>query len=358
MSETIKECIMTLESIEGYISHEISKGATANTRRRCLCALRALFDYVAEDSVLSKDILMSWRRDMENKGYSSATILNYVKIINRYLDFSGFSHLRFNRGRAKDIAGMTFGYLKAILPTDKRDRGDIVWICECKCGKIVELPATRLLTGNTLSCGCIHKEQFYRINRYIDNTSLRQALDDSVESTRSMSGYVGVTRKRDKWQAYITYKGRHYSLGAYSDVQDAVKARMRAKELVIADAEGLIDFYEELHKADTAIPHKSTLTPRAFATYPVRKNEQLSSAAKRQDNRSGCTGVSKKRNLWEAKIAYNGVRYVLGTFEELNEAVAARKRAEKDLNNNPALFEEEYQRKYNHYIYQAKKEID
>jgi hypothetical protein len=49
---------------------------------------------------------------------------------------------------------------------------------------------------------------------------------------------------------------------------------------------------------------------------------------------------------------------VLGTFEELNEAVAARKRVEKDLNNNPALFEEEYQRKYNHYIYQAKKEID
>jgi len=358
MSETINESIMTLESIEGYISYEISKGANANMQRRCLCALRALFDYVSEDHVLSKESLMDWRRDMENKGYSSVTILNYVKIINRYLDFSGLSHLRFNRGRAKDIAGMTFGYLKAISPTDKRNRGDIIWICECKCGRTVELPATRLITGNTLSCGCIHKKQFDSINRYIDNTSLRQALDDSIESARSMSGYVGVTRKRDKWQAYITYKGKHYSLGVYSDVQDAVKARMRAKELVIADAEDLIDFYEEIHKADTAIPHKSTLTQRNFATYPVRKNEQLFSAAKRQDNRSGYTGVAKKRNLWEAKIAYNGVRYVLGTFEKLNDAIAARKSAEKDLRDNPTLFEEEYQKKYNHYVYQTKKQVD
>lgn len=32
MSETINESIMTLESIEGYISYEISKGANANIR--------------------------------------------------------------------------------------------------------------------------------------------------------------------------------------------------------------------------------------------------------------------------------------------------------------------------------------
>lgn len=145
---------------------------------------------------------------MEEQGYASITILNYVKYINKYLDYVGASDIRFNRGKGKDISGMTFGYLIALEPTDKRDRKDIVWRCQCKCGNIVELPATRLLVGNTLSCGCLLKEHFRRANMYIDNTSLRQALQEKVESVHSVSGYTGVNPKRDKWQAYEILKSR------------------------------------------------------------------------------------------------------------------------------------------------------
>lgn len=62
----------------------------------------------------------------------------------------------------------------------------------------------------------------------------------------------------DKWQARITYKGVQYSLGCYFNIDDAVKARARAKELVMADAQGLLDFYNELSKSFPQISSRRT----------------------------------------------------------------------------------------------------
>lgn len=174
------------------------------------------------------------------------TICNYVKYINRYLDFVGCSEIRFNRGKAKDIAGMTFGNLTAIEPTGAKNRGDIVWKCSCSCGNTIDLPATRLLSGNTSSCGCLQKSHLKKVNKTFANTNLAQVLRDDPISTVAVSGYVGVAPKRDKWQAYIRYKGVNYFLGCYDDMEDAIKARARAKELVIEDATKLLEIYEEL----------------------------------------------------------------------------------------------------------------
>lgn len=242
--------IMTPERMASFIAHEKNNGASENMIRRLTCAVNAVYDHLPEDKLLTKERLLRWRKSMEESGYASITVQNYVKYINRYLDHAGCSEIRFNRGKAKDITDMTFGYLKAIEPTGGKNRGDIVWRCRCKCGKTVELPATRLLLGNTLSCGCLHKEHFQRVNKYIANTSLRQSLSEQTESSRSASGYMGVTAKRDKWQAYITYKGKHYSLGCYSKLEDAVKARANAKQLVREDAMKLLEFYDEIHKHD------------------------------------------------------------------------------------------------------------
>lgn len=357
MNETKKlQCahIMSAETIDSFILHEKGKGASDNMIRRFSGTVKALFEYLPEDKTVTRDRLLAWRKSLEDSGYASMTVLNYVKYINRYLDFVGASEIRFNRGRAKDIAGMTFGYLTAIEPTGAKHRKDIVWRCQCKCGNTVELPATRLLLGNTLSCGCLHKEHFQRANMYIDKTSLRQALKEQVESTISASGYTGVTPKRDKWQAYINYKGKHYSLGCYTNIEDAVKARARGKELVQADAMGLLDFYEELHKFDPTPPNRDTEPKREFPSSAWQVNDQPGSAAKRMDNRSGHTGVSLVRDRWEARICHKGVRYILGSFEAMEDAVALRKQAEQDLKADPEGFSAKYQRLYTYHAYAKK----
>lgn len=337
---------MTPETMNAFIEYETQNGASENMIRRFRGAVKALYDWLPEDKQITRERLVAWRKELEEGGYASVTVLNYVKYVNRYLDYAGCSEIRFNRGKAKDITGMTFGYLKAIQPTGTKNRNDIVWLFECKCGKTVELPATRVLLGNTLSCGCLKGAHFKTTNKYMDGTSLTQAMTEKVESTRSVSGYTGVTPKRDKWQAYITYKGVHYSLGSYYDVKDAVKARARAKELVIADAQGLLDFYTELEKTFPKLPNRRTEPKKVFPIAEWTVNDSPASAAKRSDNTSGYAGVYQQKGKWEAKICYRGKRYRLGRFADIEDAIAARKAAEKDLLEDPLHFEEIYSKKY------------
>ena len=60
---------------------------------------------------------------------------------------------------------------------------------------------------------------------------LEAACNQRLISTNS-SGYNGVYRnnKSGKWVAQITFKGKTYYLGAFSEIKDAVKARRTAEE--------------------------------------------------------------------------------------------------------------------------------
>lgn len=321
----------------------MDRGASENALRNYRKITKAVYEWLPEDKVLTKDRLLSWRQALKDHGYSPDTELNYVKGINRYLDFIGQSDLRFNRGKPKDIAGKQFGYLTAIEPTGEKNRKDLIWRCVCKCGKEVEYPATRLLTGNTLSCGCLRGEHFKEINKYFDGTSLRQSIEEKVHSTKAMSGYTGVTTKRGKWKAYIRYKGQNISLGCYTKLEDAVKARARGKELVQMDALGLLDFYEELHKDDPARPNREQVRQMQEKPLPEPPAE-LRIKAIRSNNTSGYPGVHRKRDKWAAKITYQKVTYQLGTFENIDGAIAARQEAERLLLANPQKFQEKYRK--------------
>lgn len=334
---------MTPELMAAFIESEINKGASENTVRRLKATVKMVYEFLPEDKLLTRERLLEWRADLNERGYAYQTIQNFVKWINIYLDYVGLSEIRFNRGKGKDISGMEFGYLTAIEPTDKRHRKDVVWLCRCRCGTMLEMPATRLILNNTLSCGCIQKEKIKRANKYFGGTSLEKSLKDPVTSTRSMSGYVGVTRKRDKWQAYITYKRQHISLGVYEKLEDAVKARARGKEAVMADATELLKIYEAIHENDEALPSKSTLPKNDLPYEPRVINNQPTTAAKRLDNKSGYTGVSFRKNKWEARICYNKLRYFLGRFDTQDEAIKARQDAEKLLQTGPDAFVVHYE---------------
>ena len=337
---------MTPKLMAAFIESEINKGASENTVRRLKATVKMVYEFLPEDKLLTRERLLGWRADLNERGYAYQTIQNFVKWINIYLDYVGLSEIRFNRGKGKDISGMEFGYLTAIEPTDKRHRKDVVWLCRCRCGTMLEMPATRLILNNTLSCGCIQKEKIKRANKYFGGTSLEKSLKDPVTSTRSMSGYVGVTRKRDKWQAYITYKRQHISLGVYEKLEDAVKARARGKEAVMADATELLKIYEAIHENDEALPSKSTLPKNDLPYEPRVINNQPTTAARRVDNKSGYTGITFRKNKWESRICYNKRRYMLGRFDTLDEAISERTQAEEYLKRDPDAFVEYYSKNY------------
>ena len=322
-TEITASYVMTFDNIAAYIQSENDRGVSKDSIRIAKRITKALFDWLPEDKVITKERLLQWRQDLKDHGYTAQTELNYVKGINRYLDFMGFSDIRFNRGKPKDLRDREFGFLKAIEPTGAKNRKDIIWRCQCRCGKEVEYPATRLLLGNTVSCGCLRGAHFKEANKYIAGTSLRQSIEEQVVSTRAKSGYTGVTVKRGKWLAYIKYKGQNVNLGCYEKLEDAVKARARGKELVQLDALGLLDFYEELHKDDPALPDRAKVREDNKTPKQIPPPSPILPAV-RSNNTSGHPGVHRKREKWAAKITYKKVTYQLGVYEDKDGALAAR----------------------------------
>lgn len=55
----------------------------------------------------------------------------------------------------KDLVGQVFNYLTVIEDSGKRahNRG-IIWTCECRCGKRVDVRSDQLKSNEILSCGC------------------------------------------------------------------------------------------------------------------------------------------------------------------------------------------------------------
>lgn len=59
---------------------------------------------------------------------------------------------------AKDWTGKKFGRLLFIKPISRDSSRQIVWELKCDCGNELKTDATRVVNGNTSSCGCLQVE--------------------------------------------------------------------------------------------------------------------------------------------------------------------------------------------------------
>nr|WP_321303361.1 hypothetical protein [uncultured Trichococcus sp.] len=138
---------------------------------------------------------------------------------------------------ALDLAGKRFGKLVAVERSGKTKNDSALWLCQCDCGNTAIANATSLRIGDTISCGCIKKEQ-------IDHA--RQVLVDEMtvdgvmvplltKKTRSDSrtGHKGVSKRVRKgltrYEVTITVKGKRIYLGGYKNIEDAIAARKAAE---------------------------------------------------------------------------------------------------------------------------------
>lgn len=57
--------------------------------------------------------------------------------------------------RSENLLNMKFGFLTVqSLSTVKNNRGELIWICKCDCGKIRRVKSYNLQNGLVKSCGC------------------------------------------------------------------------------------------------------------------------------------------------------------------------------------------------------------
>ena len=67
-------------------------------------------------------------------------------------------------GKIKNILGIKFGRLTVVEFIGEDKQKQAVWRCVCDCGNECETISSRLITGQTKSCGCISKEILHNRN--------------------------------------------------------------------------------------------------------------------------------------------------------------------------------------------------
>lgn len=103
--------------------------------------------------------------------------------------------------KTRDLTGLTFGRLtviEKIPPTHKHER---LWKCSCECGGEKVTTHGRLTSGNCKSCGCIQKENAYKLSR----CNIKYSSTETGIRHAYAQGKCRASRKNRGWIPYQTW---------------------------------------------------------------------------------------------------------------------------------------------------------
>ena len=240
-------------------------------------------------------------------------------------------------GNFKDLTGQKFGRLTVVKRGEDyitpKGKKIIRWLCECDCQKnipeedesLILVRGSDLRSGNTKSCGCLHKEfmdthnkSFKKYNTYNLNGEY------GVGYTSKNEPFYFDLEDYDKIKDYCWYKNSQGYIRTnipYINGQDA---------LFIHDI--IMDIKKEsLLMADHIHGKESRHDNRKSNLRIVTSSQNNMNVPLREHNTSGYTGVhfSKDDGLWCARIQIENKRIYLGKFSTKEEAVRIRKEAEE-----------------------------
>lgn len=132
-----------------------------------------------------------------------------------------------------DLVGQRYGRLLVVAevtPQGKYRR----YRCQCDCGgeKIVRMGDLR--SGNTRSCGCLHKDAGKRVSvydqRYLKEDGIATNLVNNKVRKDSSTKVKGVYKSGGKFKSSIGIKGEEIYLGTFESLEEATAARLEAEK--------------------------------------------------------------------------------------------------------------------------------
>lgn len=211
-----------------------------------------------------------------------------------------------------DLTGKKFGKLTVLERSQKKSKsGHALWNCRCDCGNEVTVLSHHLKNG-TVSCGCVRKGV------------------NSIDITGQRFGRLTAVRKTDE------HLGNSIIWECQCDCGNVCK--VASVNLRNGNTKSCGCIASEVHK-------KSFKTAKSKRNeYYVDGTDVISlSQGIRSNNSSGHIGVSLESGRWRAYIGFKGKVYKLGRYDDIADAIAARKYAEKQLHRN---FLDWYQSEY------------
>ena len=199
---------------------------------------------------------------------------------------------------AEDLTGQIFGTL-TVIKRMGHEQGRVRWLCRCECGNEKAVAARDLKAGKTKSCGCRQYQKGRNISDIKDQKFGRlTALYPTEERDKKSSVY---------WHCRCDC-GNEVNVTADRLMHGAYRSCGCLKR------EYQKDIFKRLHMVDGTCV------------------EWLEKRKHRSDNTSGFRGVYRmKTGKYRVSIGFKGQRSHLGTYEDFDEAVAARLKAEELL---------------------------
>lgn len=226
----------------------------------------------------------------------------------------------------KDLTGQRFGRLVVVRQAEDyvapSGRRFTQWVCNCDCGTqgVVKL-GSNLTSGFTKSCGCIQKESGIAVKKY---------------NEYDLSGNYGIG---------YTFKGEefYFDLEDYDLIKEHCwhidkKGYVKTSRFDIEGKECGMQMHRlimNLHDDDLYVDHihgnKTRNDNRKSNLRIVTDSQNMMNRCVHKNNKTGVAGVRwhKYHNKWVAVISANKKRIHLGYYDNFEDAVKARKEAEK-----------------------------
>ena len=197
-----------------------------------------------------------------------------------------------------DLTGQRFGKLTVLRPAENIGNRT-AWVCRCDCGQEIVARTTHLRAGRIKTCG------------FQGNTKAQQ------------------------WMSFVDGSGRDWKkldltgqrFGSLTALRPAKNNGTRTAWVCRCDCgqESIVD------TTSLRTGHTKTCGCQSGTCLEKFRNRKVF-----KNNTSGVSGVEwlSREQRWKATICFRKKRYYLGAYAEFEDAVNARKQAEKQLHDN------------------------
>lgn len=207
--------------------------------------------------------------------------------------------------------GTQFNKWTVIRKGGKDRNGQTLYVCRCECGNIKAIRKTELLSGHSKSCGCIVKEMLIERNtgkvspKRLDLTGKRFGNLVALE-------FAYTKNKRTFWKCKcdcgnIAEVDRGFLRSGATTSCGCVGSK-NINKCMVAQRQNELREQTNLSQLSN-VPFKSNTTGRRGITF------------------------NKKKQVFVARITFQGKRFYLGSFKDFDKAVIAREEAEEKLFN-------------------------
>lgn len=226
--------------------------------------------------------------------------------------------------KIESLVGRKFGKLTVleraedyIVPKTKQHQ--FCWLCQCECGNQKVVRGSTLKNGKTTSCGCVHKEVVKKIG-----------IKNKKTNNYDLSGEYGIG---------YTHNGRefYFDLEDYDLIKDYSWSMDKAGYVIGSPSKNRKQIH--LHvlvmnpdsKQDVDHINHNPSDNRKINLRNVTRSQNQMNVGLSRNNKSGITGVhfDSTNEKWVAQIGIDQKRKNLGKFDNFDDAVKARREAEK-----------------------------